>query len=188
MKKFFILTLCLITFFVASKAEAQYYTFGLGPAGTIFVVDSNPELGLGVGGYLFFDYRWSPQLSTQVSILVTTQDGKGITGTENGIEMLGIPTFDIKYYFVSNVSRWDPYAMVGVGFYAITEGTIPNGTPAFGVGANIGIGTDYYLNDKWSIGLTATFRSLGLIDSVHGSNNGIAEFPVILMGNAAYHF
>jgi outer membrane protein W len=156
--------------------------------GNIFVVDSNPELGPGVGGYLYFDYRWSPQLSTQISVIVTTEDGKGISSGDNGIEFLGIPTFDIKYYLISSVNRWDPYLMIGAGIYAISEGTTSNGTVAVGIGANLGIGCDYYFNDKWSAGLTTSFRSIGLIDSISGSNNGTAAFPVSITGNAAYHF
>lgn len=188
MKKLAVVTITLLSVVVSSTAYAQYYTFGLGPVGNIFVVDTNPELGPGVGGYLFFDYRWSPQLSTQVSVMVTTEDGTGISSGDKGIEFLGIPTFDIKYYLVSSVSKWDPYLMVGIGFYAISEGTTKNGTFAVGVGANAGVGCDYYLSDKWSLGLTASFRSIGLIDDTKGPNNGKAIFPVTLTGNVAYHF
>ncbi len=189
MKKLIIVFAFILTCLVASQAHAQYYTFGIGPVGNIFVVDTDPELSPGVGGYLFFDYRWSPQLSTQVSVIVTTEDGKGRNAGDNGIEFLGIPTFDIKYYLISSVSRWDPYLMVGIGFYAISEGT--NGadnTFAVGVGANAGVGCDFYFNDRWSTGITASFRSVGLIDSTKGPNNGTAIFPVTLTGNIAYHF
>lgn len=188
MKKIIVLNVFLVALFFGSTANAQYYTFGLGPMGNFFVVDSNPELGPGVGGYVFFDYRWSPQLSTQVSIIVTTEDGKGANSGDNGIEFLGIPTFDIKYYLISTVSRWDPYLILGVGCYAISQGTRSDGTVAVGIGSNIGVGTDFYFNDKWSAGLTATFRSIGLIDSTTGPNNGTALFPVSLTSNIAYHF
>lgn len=188
-KKMAILIVLLITLLISTKkAYAQYYTFGIGPVGNIFVVDTSPELDPGVGGYFFFDYRWSPQLSTQVSIIVTTEDGRGPDQGDRGIEFLGIPTFDIKYYLISSVSRWDPYLMIGIGFYAISEGTRSNGTFAVGVGANAGIGCDFYFNDRWSTGITASFRSIGLIDSTKGPNNGKANFPVSLAGNIAYHF
>ena len=188
MKKVILLLVVVVLMSVGTKAYAQYYTVGVGPVGNIFVVDSNPQLSPGIGGYLFFDYRWSPQLSTQISVMVTTEDGEGVSNGDNGIEFLGIPTFDIKYYLISSVSRWDPYLLVGVGVYAISEGSRDNGTMAVGVGANIGMGCDFYFNDRWSTGLTASFRSIGLIDSTKGTNNGKALFPVSLMGNVAYHF
>jgi len=188
MKKTIIVLSILFITLVCAKAHAQYYTFGIGPVGNIFAVDTSPELDPGIGGLIFFDYRWSPQLSTQISIIVTTEDGKSANNGDDGIEFLGIPTFDIKYYLVSSVSRWDPYVLVGVGLYALSEGTRVDGTPAFGVGSNVGLGCDYYFNDRWSAGLTASFRSIALIDSTSGNNNGRAIFPVSLTGNIAYHF
>lgn len=186
MKKLALIIIAIIIF--AATARAENFAIGIGPMGNIFVVDASPEMEPGVGGYLFFDYRWSPQLSTQISIIVTTEDGQGISNGDNGIEFLGIPTFDVKFYLLSSESHWDPYVMGGVGIYAISEGTTSNGTFAVGMGANAGIGCDYYLTQKWSVGLMATFRSIGLIDSTSGSNNGTAVFPVSLAGNVAYHF
>ena len=177
---------------VALAAEggnaAGNFTVGLGPAGNVYVVDSSPELDPGIGGYLFFDYRWSPQFSTQVGVIVTTQDGTGISAGDGGIEFLGIPTFDLKFYLFSEPSRWDPYGLIGLGVFAVTEGSQNNGTWALGVGADIGLGTDFYLSEKWSLGLQFIFRSIGLIDSTSGSNNGTALFPFSMLGNVAYHF
>lgn len=164
------------------------FSVGVGPAGNVYVVDSSPELDPGVGGYLYFDYRWSPQFSTQFGVLVTTQDGTGVSAGDGGIEFLGIPTFDLKFYILREPSRWDPYGLIGMGVYATSEGSVNNGTWAVGIGANIGLGTDFYITEQWSLGLTAIFRSIGLIDSTSGANNGTALFPFSMMGNVAYHF
>lgn len=193
MKKFFasVLTVLILTAYgsmAKASSAAGNYSIGLGPVGNIYVVDSRPELDPGVGGYVYFDYRWSPQFSTQFGVIVTTQDGTGISNGDNGIEFLGIPTFDLKFYLMSEPSRWDPYGLIGMGVYAITEGSASNGTVAVGIGANLGLGTDYYVTERFSIGLAAVFRSIGLIDSVSGSNNGTALFPFSMMGNVAYHF
>lgn len=173
---------------VKTKSAGGNFTVGIGPAGNVFVIDTKPELGPGVGGHLFFDYRWSPQFSTQFSILVTTEDGKGISSGNDGIVFLGMPTFDLKFYILTNPSRWDPYGLIGMGFYAITEGSVNNGTKAFGIGADTGIGTDFYISERFSVGLSAILRSVALIDSVHGGDAGRAIFPVSLLGNIAYHF
>lgn len=170
------------------KGVGGNFTIGLGPVGNIFVVDSNPELGPGVGGYVFFDYRWSPQFSTQFGVLVTTEDGTGPQKGDDGIALLGIPTFDLKFYMLSNPSRWDPYAILGMGIYATSEGSQSNGTKAVGIGADLGLGTDFYISEKFSVGLAAVFRSIGLIDSTRAHNNGTALFPFSMMGNVAYHF
>jgi hypothetical protein len=172
----------------SASSAAGNFSVGLGPMGNVYVVDTSPELDPGVGGYVYFDYRWSPQFSTQVGVTVTTQDGTGISAGDGGIEFLGIPTFDLKFYILSEPSRWDPYGLIGMGVYATTEGSVNNGTWAIGIGANIGLGTDFYITEKWSVGLAAIFRSIGLIDSTSGSNNGTALFPFSMMGNVAYHF
>ncbi len=178
----------LTTSNVSAGTSGGNFSVGLGPVGNIFVVDSRPELDPGVGGYVFFDYRWSPQFSTQFGVMVTTEDGTGISDGDNGIEFLGIPTFDLKFYILKEPSRWDPYALIGMGVYAVTEGTAKDGTTAVGIGANMGIGTDFYITESLSVGLAAIFRSIGLIDSTSGPNNGTALFPFSLMGNIAYHF
>ena len=169
-------------------ANAENFTVGGGPMGNIFVIDANPELGPGVGGYLYFDYRWSPQISTQFNVIVTTEDGEGISNGDNGIEFLGIPTIDLKYYLLSSESHWDPYLMAGIGVYAISEGTVGNGTFALGFGADAGLGLDYYFTEKWSLGLAASFRSIGLVDSTSGSNNGKAVFPFSMTGKKRIKF
>jgi hypothetical protein len=174
--------------FAHARNTAGNFTIGLGPVGNVYVVDSSPELDPGVGGYLYLDYRWSPQFSTQFGVVVTTQDGTGISNGDDGIEFLGIPTFDLKFYILSDPSRWDPYGLIGMGVYAITEGTAKNGTTAVGIGANLGIGCDFYITEKISVGMSGVFRSIGLIDSTGGANNGTSLFPFSIMGNVAYHF
>ena len=141
---------------VAAEGNGGNFTVGVGPVGNIFVVETNPELDPGIGGYVYFDYRWSPQFSTQVSVVVTTEDGKGNADGDNGIVLMGIPTFDIKFYFVSEPSRWDPYGLIGMGVYAVTEGSQNNGTWAIGIGANLGLGTDFYITERFSVGLAAS--------------------------------
>ncbi|MFH1829287.1 MAG: outer membrane beta-barrel protein [Pseudomonadota bacterium] len=192
MKKIAALIATIAFMLISSQAfatsAAGNYSIGIGPVGNIYIVDSNPELGLGVGGYLYFDYRWSPQFSTQFGVLVTTQDGEGISAGDNGIEFLGIPTFDLKFYILSEPSRWDPYGLIGMGVYAVSEGSANNGTWALGIGANLGLGTDFYVTEHISLGLAFVFRSIGLIDSTSGANNGTALFPFSMMGNFAYHF
>ena len=187
MKKHLIFAV-LFVLCISSTAFAENFTVGIGPLGNIYVVDGSPDLKSGVGGYLYFDYRWSPQLSTQFSVLVTTQDGKGADSGDNGIEFLGIPTIDFKYYVLSSESHWDPYLMIGIGVYGVSEGSRDNGTFAIGYGANAGLGCDYYLTEKWSLGLTSSFRGIALIDSTKSGPNGKAIFPFSLTGNVAFHF
>ena len=171
-----------------AETASGNYSIGIGPFGNVYVVDSTPELSPGIGGYLFFDYRWSPQFSTQFSVMVGVQDGKGVSDGDNNILFMGIPTFDLKFYLLTNPSRWDPYGLIGVGFYTVTEGSADNGTTALGIGANLGIGTDFYITERFSLGMAAIFRSIGLIDSTSGGQNGTALFPFSMQGNFAYHF
>lgn len=188
MKRLLLFVTVAIILSSATNLRAENFTIGGGPMGNIFIVDARPELDLGVGGYLFFDYRWSPQISTQFNVIVTTENGTGISNGDRGIEFLGIPTIDLKYYLLSSESHWDPYLMAGIGVYAISEGTTSNGTFAVGFGANAGLGMDYYFTEKWSAGFAASFRSIGLIDDTSGSNNGTAIFPFSMAGNVAFHF
>ena len=188
MKKIICLLALLAVVSISPVASAENFTFGIGPIGNFFLVNGRPEMNPGGGGYLYFDYRWSPQISTQFSILVSTENGKGADAGDNGIEFLGIPTIDFKYYILSSESHWDPYFMAGIGLYAVSEGTQSNGTFGLGMGTNVGLGCAYYFTEKWSIGMGLSFRSIGLIDSGRGSNNAKAIFPLTLTANVGFHF
>ena len=188
MKKIIFLFSFIACFGSASKTYAGNgnFTVGLGPVGNLFIIDSRPELDPGVGGLVYFDYRWAPQLSTAISILVTTEDGTGPDNGDNGIEFLGMPTFDVKFYLLTRASQWDPFVHVGVGIYAVTEGARNNDTVAVGLGADIGGGFDYYLTEQITVGLGMQYRSIGLVDGWGGPGNGM--FPLTLNGTIAYHF
>src|SRR3989338_7528316 len=145
-KQFILPVLFLLTSLLSFSAYAGSGNFAIGggPVGNLFVVDSRPEMTPGVGGHVYFDYRWSPQLSTTITILVTTEDGTGPDRADKGIEFLGMPSFDIKYYFINRPSRWDPYIHTGIGWYVVTEGSVNNRTISICLGANLGVGFDYY--------------------------------------------
>lgn len=166
----------------SNAGAAGNYTIGIGPVGNVYFTNHRPDLSPGVGALVYFDYRWSPELSTTASVMMLLQSGRNLDSVENNIVLLGIPTFDLKYYFVTNPSRWDPYASVGIGYYVVTSGSVGRGV-ASGLGAQAGAGLDYYLSSKVSFGLAAYFRSLALLGS-----GATGTFPVSLLGNFGYHF
>ncbi|MBI2345482.1 MAG: hypothetical protein HYV03_01030 [Deltaproteobacteria bacterium] len=173
---------------IAGSATAEDLSVGIGPTGTIFVVDANPQLGPGVGGHIYLDYRWSPQVATQFSFFVTTQDGEGVSNGDNDILLFALPTVDFKYYPLSSPGKWDPYGLLGIGLFLTSEGSTGNGTTAFGIGANAGIGVDYLMTERLSLSFSSVFRSVGMINAPKGQNNGTAIFPFTLTGSIAYHF
>ena len=171
----------------SNSAAVGNFAIKIGPVGNIYVVDANTQLDPGIGGYIAFDYRFHPHWSAEVGVMVTLQDGTGISAGDKNTLLLGIPTFDLKYYFLGE-SRWDPYVLLGVGFYAITEGSNNNGSTAFGIGSNMGIGCDFYITERFSVGVTASFRPIAFIESIGGNRNGNSLFPFSMYGNFAYHF
>lgn len=162
--------------------SAGNFTIGLGPAGNFYMTHRNPEMDPGIGALVYFDYRWSPELSTTATVMMLDQDGNNSDAGQNSIVFMGIPTFDIRYYFITNPSRWDPYASIGVGYYAVTHGSVGNGV-ASGMGASVGGGADYYITSRLSFGLNAQFRSIALLGSGSTGN-----FPISLDGRFGFHF
>lgn len=161
---------------------AGNYTIGMGPVGNIYLTDRRPEMDPGVGALIYFDYRWSPELSTTATIMLLDEDGTNSDQGQNHIIFLGIPTFDVKYYFVANPSRWDPFALAGIGYYVVTHGSNGRGA-ASGLGAQLGTGFDYYITSRLSLGITGYFRSLALLGS--GSTG---SFPLSFDGRLGFHF
>lgn len=165
-----------------SSQSAGNYTIGMGPIGNFYLTSRRPEMDPGVGALVYFDYRWAPELSTTAAVMMLAQDGTGREEGQNSIVFMGIPTFDIKYYFITNPSRWDPYALIGVGYYVVTHGSRNQGV-ASGMGAQLGGGFDYYLASRLSIGLNTYFRSIGLL-----GNGSTGNFPISLDGRFGFHF
>lgn len=165
-----------------TAGSAGNFTIGVGPIGNFYLTDRRPEMSPGVGALIYFDYRWSPELSTQTSIFVTDQGGDGRDAGEDHIIFMGIPAFDIKYFFVTNPSRWDPYALVGIGYYVLTNGQAGRGM-ASGLGAQLGAGADYYVSAKISLGVSAVFRSIAML-----GNGATGTFPLSLAGHFGFHF
>lgn len=158
------------------------YTIGLGPVGNFYISSRRPEMSPGIGAQIYFDYRWSPELSTTATVMMLSQNGNGADTGEKNIIFMGIPTFDIKYYFIRTPSQWDPYASVGVGYYVVTNGQKNRGW-AHGLGAQLGGGIDYYINPSFSVGAATQFRSVALL-----RNGATGTFPISLMGQAGFHF
>lgn len=175
------------TAYSSGTATVGNYAIKFGPMGNIYIVDRDTQLDPGVGGFVAFDYRFHTNFSAEVGAFVSLQDGAGISEGDNNILFLGVPTFDLKYYFLAE-SRWDPYALLGFGFYVLTEGSTDNGTTAIGVGSNLGLGLDYYFTERISVGIAAIFRAVALIQSFSGEHNGSALFPFSMTGNVAFHF
>ena len=166
------------------------YTLGIGPAGNIWLFDTFPQLDPGVGGTVFFDYRYHPKFSTEVSVAVTSQDGAGISAADGSVEYFAIPTIDFKYYFLDEYGLWDPYAGIGFGFYLIGGGRSNDDSGGVGLGNQLILGTDYYLSDEFSIGFKGTYHSIGLIHSLDGGTNhdATAVIPYSLTGKIAFHW
>lgn len=181
-------TLQLVILLLARPILAENLAVGIGPTGHFSVVDGNPQLGIGVGGHIYLDYRWSPQVSTQFTFFATTQDGKGGNSGDDDILLFALPTIDFKYYPLLSPGKWDPYGLLGIGLFLTTEGTRRDGTTAFGIGANAGVGVDLLLTEKISLNVSGVFHSVGLIDAATGRNNGTAIFPFTMSGSIAYHF
>lgn len=186
------LFLFLVLVLVATQAHARSSknkTIGVMAMGNIQLVNSTPQLDPGPGGGVFFDYRFNQRFSVTVDAWATTQEGTGASSGEGSIELLGLPTFTIKLYFLDDESsKWDPYAGIGVGAYATTEGNIPNGTNGVGLGSQLEVGTDYHISDIFSLGFAGVFRSAALITSLGQNNRAIAVIPYTLEGKVGFHF
>ena len=89
---------------------------------------------------------------------------------------------------LKNDPRFDPYAAVGVGLYWLTEGSVGNSTGGLGLGAQLGLGFDFYITDTISTGFQGMFRSIGLITNFGTPSASTAIFPFSLQGNVAFHF
>lgn len=164
-------------------------TIGVFALGNIQLLNTIPEFSPGPGGGAFFDYRFNQRFSVTVDAWASVHDGSGPSTGDNNFVLMGIPTFTIKMYLLdSETSRFDPYAGLGIGAYAMTEGSVANGTNGLGLGAQIDVGFDYHLSELFSVGFSGVFRSAGVITSLSNTNNNAnAVIPYSLIARLGFH-
>lgn len=190
MKKISWLFFCLVCFASSHAQAASTYNKTIGGIvyGSIPLVDTLPNVDLGIGGGAYFDYRMNQRFSVTLEAFAITQDGTSRSNGEGSIEFMGIPTVTFKIYFMDEGSKLDPYAGIGVGFFLLTEGNLSDSTGGAGLGAQVEVGLDYLLNDHLSVGVAGTFRSVGLITKLSGAANATTYMPYTLLGKIGYHF
>ncbi len=180
---------CFLSILWATPAQARRgFSVGLGPVGNIFLIDTIPVLDPGIGGYTFFQYRFAEQFAFQTGFFITRQSGTNVSSGDSGILLLGMPTLDLKFFFLTGEPRIDPFISLGTGMYFLTEGSISDDTGGIGVGTNLGIGFDYYVTEIVSLGFEGVFRTIGIISDFGTPSRSSALFPYSLMANVAFHF
>jgi len=186
--KFLILitTLISLTFLYSPSLQArQGWSIGAQGIGNFFLTDSNPDLKIGPGGGLFFDYRFNQRWALETDLFVSFHDGQGVSSGDNGMLLLGVPTIELKFYLRGTENNIDPYLLAGLGVYVLTEGDISNNSGGVGLGGNFGVGVDFYVLQRLSLGLVAKFRPIALIQ---GNSQSTGLINLGLIGNLAWHF
>jgi hypothetical protein len=158
---------------------------GMMGMGNFFLTNSQPDLKIGPGGGLLFDYRFNQRWSVETDLFVSLHSGEGAFAGDKDIFLIGAPTFELKFYLRGQENNIDPYLLAGFGVYVLTEGTLDQNLGGVGVGGNFGLGVDFYLLERLSLGLAAKFRPIAVIQG-NSQSTGLINFGMI--GNLIWHF
>src|SRR3990167_5412501 len=103
MKKSFSFLLLFICFLATSPSvearSSKNMTIGILAMGNFQLIDTQPEFDPGPGGGIYFDYRFNQRFSIQIDAWATNHSGNNNFDGDS-FEILGIPTFTIKLYFM----------------------------------------------------------------------------------------
>jgi outer membrane protein with beta-barrel domain len=186
--KFVLAVIIITTLFslaVKSVNAREGFSVGAQGLGNFFLTNGGPNLDIGPGGGLFFDYRFNQRWSIETDLFFSFHDGEGAFKGDNNMLLLGVPTVELKFYFRGHESSIDPYALAGLGVYVLTEGSINNNSSGFGLGGNIGLGSDFYVMPRLSLGVAVKFRPIALIQA-NNASAGLINLGAI--GSIAWHF
>jgi hypothetical protein len=167
---------------VFSRHKMALSGFG---GGNFQLVDTFPDLTVGAGGGIAFDYRFNQRWGLSTSLSVFDHDGEGPSSGDNGMLLLTIPSVDLKFYFLKQEHRIDPFASAGLGISVLTGGSRADNSGGAGIGAQIGVGSDFYLSDRFSLGILTQFKTIGIIRS--GGQSSALIF-LSALGNFSFHF
>ncbi len=186
-KKIALAFLIVSLFFLNGKSAHARQGFSLGAMGlgNFFLTNGGPNLDIGPGGGLLFDYRFNQRWSIETDLFFSFHDGEGNNAGDNNMILLGVPSIELKFYLRGQEAKIDPYVLAGLGFYVLTEGSVKNNSGGFGLGGNIGIGSDFYVLDRLSLGIAIKFRPIALIQG-NSASAGLINLGAI--GNIAWHF
>ncbi len=187
MKKIVSLLSIITSFFIFTSPVFARHSMALSAfgGGNFHLIDTFPDLDLGAGGGIAFEYRFNQHWGIQTSLGVFDHNGSGAQRGDNGILVLNVPSIDLKYYLLNDEKRIDPFLRAGLGLTVITGGSISNNSGGAGMAAQIGVGSDFYLNDSFSLGVEVQFKTAGII---RGNSQSSAMIFLPVLGNFTYHF
>ncbi len=186
MRKLFAL-IALTGYFLApwrTEARPTMAVSGFG-GGNFQLTDTFPDLDIGGGGGVAFDYRFNQHWAIATSLSVFSHDGEGASRGDDGMLLLSVPNIDLKFYFFGSEHRIDPYATAGIGINVLTGGSRGDNSGGAGMGAQIGVGADFYLNNWFSLGILTQLHTVGLI---RDNSQSSALIFLRATGNFAFHF
>jgi outer membrane protein W len=175
---------CLLFSVSTASARPTMAVSGFG-GGNFQLTNTFPDLNVGAGGGVAFDYRFNQRWAIAASLSVFSHDGEGASQGDNGMLLLSVPDIDLKFYFFGQEHRIDPYATAGIGIGVLTGGSRSDNSGGAGLGAQAGVGSDFYLNNWFSLGFLAQLKTVALI-----RNNSQSSALIFLttVGNFAFHF
>lgn len=187
MKKILIMASLFSSLFLFSTqlhARHSMAISGFG-GGNFQIIDTFPQLNLGAGGGIAFEYRFNQHWGIQTSLSVFDHNGSGPQKGDNGVLLLNVPSIDLKYYLLNSEKKIDPYLRAGLGISVLTSGSVANNSGGAGMGAVVGLGSDFYINDAFSLGVEVQFKTAGII---RGNSQSSALLFLPVLGNFTYHF
>ncbi|MBL7685717.1 MAG: outer membrane beta-barrel protein [Deltaproteobacteria bacterium] len=186
MKKILLFCFLTLSLFLSSPSWARKTMSVSGFGGPQFqLTNTYPELGVGLGGGVAFDYRFNQRWAIASSISFFTQDGRGASSGDKDSLLINVPEISLKFYLLGTEHKIDPYLSAGIGLSILTEGSRSDNSGGAGIGAQFGVGTDFYFTDWFSVGFLAQFKTVGII---RDSSQSSALIFLSTLGNFTFHF
>jgi len=187
MKKIFLFASILSALLLNSSQAFCRHSMALSGfgGGNFQIINTFPQLDVGGGGGIAFEYRFNQHWGLQTSLSVFDHDGGGPQKGDNNIYFLNVPSIDLKYYLLSDEKKIDPFLRAGIGISVLSGGSVANNSGGAGMAAQVGIGSDFYINDSFSLGLEIQFKTAGII---RGNSQSSAMIFLPVLGNFTYHF
>lgn len=184
--KFYFFSLLLMILLASPNIYSRHSMAISGFGGGNFqIVDTFPQLDLGAGGGIAFEYRFNQHWGLQTSLSVFDHNGSGPQRGDNNILLLNVPSVDLKYYLLNDEKWIDPFLRAGIGISVLTGGSAANNSGGAGMAAQVGLGSDFYINDAFSLGVEVQFKTAGII---RGNSQSSALIFLPVLGNFTYHF
>lgn len=145
-------------------------------------------MSVGAGWDIFGGFRVTPSFALELGYAMSSHPTDRDLVTYDSALLNGL-TLDLKFFFIPESTRFEPYLQAGAGYYSVQEQGFAS-TQMQGAGFQVGGGIDFRLSRMFTIGARALYKGMSMDNEtvVTVATESVYHNHATLEANIQLHF